>query len=221
MSFMPVFAKRLKSSAFFCALLTSILLVIPIIFSRPVRYAYSSLIDRQLAKVVSPQFVFAGDSLTADGNWGWLLTQNPFSAANLAKPGASINEVAVQVMKASAFRPQVLGISAGTNDVVTYKRKIKQIVCSYELLLDTIQAGQRTIVTLIPYTSFPEHSESILAANVEIRALTERGKFDVIDLNPLISTNGILDKEFTTDGVHFNQRGYEVWSIEIRKSLKQ
>jgi len=54
---------------------------VPVIFSQPVREAYLQIVNRQIAKIAPPEFVFIGDSLTANGNWRWLLSRNQFSAA--------------------------------------------------------------------------------------------------------------------------------------------
>ena len=76
-AFSNKFARRSQIIAIFCFLLAFIIISMPIIFSQPVRYAYVRMIERQIAKVTPPRFVFVGDSLTAQGNWGWLLARNP------------------------------------------------------------------------------------------------------------------------------------------------
>jgi lysophospholipase L1-like esterase len=214
------FSRRLWIITILLLFLALTLVSVPIIFNQPVRRAYLQLIDRQIAKVVSPRFVFAGDSLTADGNWGWILARNPLSAANLAESGASISEVTVQVARARAYHAEFLLVMAGTNDIVTYRHTLEQIVCNYRFLLDKAPPEQRLIVTLIPYTSFPEYTDDIRAANMEIRRLLEQKGADVIDINARLSTNGILDREVTTDGIHFNQRAYQIWSNEILKRIE-
>jgi len=179
------------------------------------------MLDKQIAKIVPPRFVFAGDSLTAQGNWGWMLARNPFAAANLAENGASINDVAVQLGGARAYHAKFLFLMAGTNDLLTYHQTLEQIVCDYGSLLGKVPAEQRLIGALIPYTSFREHSDSIRAANIEIKRLLKQKGADIIDINSLLSTDGILDRESTTDGVHFNQRAYQIWSNEILKRIEQ
>ena len=68
--------------------------LLPIIWSQPLRNTYLLTLHRYIAKLTPPRFVFAGDSLTANANWGWAMTRNPFSAANLAEEGARVAEVA-------------------------------------------------------------------------------------------------------------------------------
>lgn len=201
-------------------ILPSILISIPIVSSQPTRNAYLSFVRRQIAKIVRPRLVFAGDSLTANASWGWVFTGNPLYVVNLAEPGASIEEVGHQVTSARVYRAQILLVLAGTIDIVQNHRTVDQIVCSFTSLLDKVPASQRLIVTLIPYTSFPYDTEQIRAANVEIRKLSERRGADLIDINPEIATDGVLRTEFTRDGIHLTERGYQVWTGEISKHLK-
>ena len=219
--FLSKFVRRSQIIAIFCFLLAFVIVSIPIIFSQPVRHSYLLMIERQIAKVTPPRFVFVGDSLTAQGNWGWMLARNPLSAANLAEPGASINEVAVQVTRAGNYHAEVLLVMAGTNDIVTYHHTLEQIVCNYQFLLEKVPTQLQLIVTLIPYTSFPEYTNNIRASNLEIMRLSERKGADIIDINSQLSNNGILDKDLTVDGVHFNRRAYQIWSNEILKRIKQ
>jgi lysophospholipase L1-like esterase len=166
------------------------------------------------------EFPFAGDSLTASGNWGWTLAGNPLSAATLAEFGASINDVAVQVSSARAYHAAFLLVMAGTNDLLTYHHSLEQIVCDYRSLLDKAPTGPRLIVTLIPYTSLREHTDKIRAVNSEIRILSEHKGADIIDLNSQLSNDGILAKDLTTNGLHLNQRAYQIWGDQILKTYK-
>ena len=214
------FPQRSHIITIFCCLLAFTIAFTPIIFSQPVRHAYLRMIERQIAKVTPPRFVFVGDSLTAQGNWGWMLARNPLSVANLAEPGASINEVAVQVTRSRAYHAEFLLVMAGTNDIVTYHHTLGQIISNYQFLLEEVPAELQLIVTLIPYTSFVEYRDNIRIANSEIRRLSERKGADIIDINHRLSNNGILEKDLTIDGVHFTQRAYQIWSDEILKRIK-
>jgi lysophospholipase L1-like esterase len=205
-----------------CVVLASVPFVVPIIFSQAVRQAYLQMIDRQIAKIAPPEFVFIGDSLTANSNWRWMLSNNPFTAINLAEPGATINEVSGQALKARVYHARFLIVLVGTNDLLTYHRNFHQIVCNYASLLDNIPKDQKAIITLIPYTSFSKDTGPISALNTEIVKLSEQSSsILLLDLNPYISTNGVLLNSFTTDGIHFNNRAYQIWRDEILKLIKK
>jgi lysophospholipase L1-like esterase len=203
-----------------CVALAFIAISMPIVFSQPVRRAYVQMLDRQIAKRVPPDFVFVGDSLMANANWGWMLSKNPLSAVNLAEPGATIAEVSVQVTKAGVYHAPFLVLLVGTNDLRTYNRPFNQIVCSYTSLLENVPTKQQLIVTLIPYTSFSQDTEKISALNAEIAKLSVRHNAIIIDLNPYIASKGILLPGFTTDGLHLNRHAYQIWAEQLLFSVK-
>jgi lysophospholipase L1-like esterase len=203
-----------------CVVLALIPIFVPVIFSQPVREAYLQMVNRQIAKIAPREFIFIGGSFTANGNWRWLLSRNPFSAINLAESGATINEVSVQLVKARAYHAEFLVVLVGSNDLLVLHRNFHQIVCNYASLLDNIPMGQKPLITLIPYTSFPNDSGLISELNTEIVKLSNRSDWIVVDLNPYISKDAILLPSFTTDGVHFNERAYQIWRDEILKRTK-
>jgi lysophospholipase L1-like esterase len=191
--------------------------VVPIFWSEPLRSSYLLTLHRYLARLTPPRFVFAGDSLTANANWGWAMTRNPLSAANLAEAGASFAEVAGQVSKAKAYHANILFVTAGTNDIVIENRTVEQLACDLELLIRRVPSEMRLIMTLIPYTSFKEHTVKIREANLMIQQFSEDKRFDIVDINPELSVDGVLKSEYTLDGIHLNGRAYEIWTDELMR----
>jgi lysophospholipase L1-like esterase len=204
------------------AALLSLLLIaacalVPIIWSQPLRNTYLLTLHRYVAKLTPPRFVFAGDSLTANANWGWAMTRNPFSAANLAEEGARVAEVAGQVSKAKAYHANILFVTAGTNDIVIDNRAVEQLACDFELLLRRVPSEMRLIMTFIPYTSFREHTVKIQEVNLMLERFSKNGHFNIVDINPELSANGVLKSKYTFDGIHFNDRAYEIWTDKLMR----
>jgi len=142
--------------------------LVPIIWSQPLRNSYLLTLHRYIAKLTPPRFVFAGDSLTANANWGWAMTRNPFSAANLAEEGARVAEVASQVSKAKAYHAKILFVTAGTSDIVVDNRAVEQLASAFELLLRRVPSEMHLVMIFIPYTSFREHTVKIQEANLSV-----------------------------------------------------
>jgi lysophospholipase L1-like esterase len=192
---------------------------VPVIWSQPLRDAYLLTLQRYFAPVIRPPFVFTGDSMTANTNWGWALARNPLAAVNLAAGGATIHQIAWQVSKAGNYHGKYLFVTAGTNDILT-DRSLSQIRSDFASLLEQVPKGMKVIVTLIPYTSSPEHRDAIRTANLDIlKLVSNHDGVVVIDINPLISVDGILEARYTVDGVHFNRDAYNIWTEQLRKVL--
>jgi lysophospholipase L1-like esterase len=201
------------------ALLFSSAISIPVMCSEALRNAYVSTMYRQVAKVARPRFVFVGDSLTANCNWGWALARNPFSAVNLAEDGALIDQVALQITRGSGYAAEFLFVTAGTNDIVLFDRSVEQITERFEHLIEIAPDNLKLVVTLIPYVAAVSPTAKIRGANVEIRRLSAKKAAAVVDLNPLVAPDGALSSKFTTDGLHLNNLGYGIWANELRKIL--
>jgi lysophospholipase L1-like esterase len=146
------------------------------------------------------------------------MTRNPFSAANLAEEGARVVEVAGQVSKANAYHANILFVTAGTNDIILDNRAVEQLACDFELLLRRVPGEMHIIMTSIPYTSFREHTGKIQEANFMLERFSKNWHFDIVDINPELSDNGVLKSEFTFDGIHFNRRGYEIWTGKLMQA---
>jgi lysophospholipase L1-like esterase len=146
------------------------------------------------------------------------MTRNPFSAANLAEEGARVAEVAGQVSKAKPYHANTLFVTAGTNDIVLDNRAVEQLACDFELLLRRVPSEMHIIMTLIPYTSFREHTGNTQEENLILERLAKNGHFDIVDINPELSADGVLKSEYTFDGIHFNGRAYEIWTGKLMRA---
>ncbi len=55
--------------------------------------------------------------------------------------------------------------------------------------------------------------------NAFLQELAKSKKIAYIDINPQLSENKRLKKQFTTDGVHLTEVAYNIWAEEIKKVL--
>jgi len=102
-----------------------------------------------VAKVVPPRLVFLGDSNTAGGgNWGWRVLGNPISAINLGVNNYTIRQVAFMVPRAAEYRPSVVAVMAGTNDILANHASVEQIRRDFDFLMDALaRVHEESIVT--------------------------------------------------------------------------
>jgi lysophospholipase L1-like esterase len=71
------------------------------------------------------------------------------------------------------------------------------------------------VQTVLP-TEKEDLIESINTVN-EIIKSSENKDFKVIDLHSIfVYEDGLINKEYTTDGVHLNEKGYEKWAEFIK-----
>jgi lysophospholipase L1-like esterase len=196
-------------------------MLIPFVANEQLRFQYMQTVSHYVAKVVPPRLVFLGDSNTVGGGiWGWRVLGNPISAINLGVNSYTIRQVAFMVPRAVEYRPSVVVIMAGTNDILVNRASVEQIRMDFDFLMDSLaRAHKRSIVTLIPFCSETRFTPEIEAANTVIREIATQHGAAIIDLNPFIAANGRLDPEMTIDGVHLSPKALAIWADQIGRTL--
>lgn len=101
----------------------------------------------------------------------------------------------------------------GTNDL-KYRYSIKHIVNNIEIIIDKIRKEStkiRIIILFIPnvYRRWDRRNDHINSLNAEINNKL-CNKVELISLNELNNDYGELSNEYTTDGLHFNERAYSL-----------
>jgi lysophospholipase L1-like esterase len=64
------------------------------------------------------------------------------------------------------------------------------------------------------------HNANVLDVNQRLQKLAKEFEYDYIDLHSQMSDDkGELKAEFTGDGLHLNDAGYQVWKAQIDRTL--
>jgi lysophospholipase L1-like esterase len=50
-----------------------------------------------------------------------------------------------------------------------------------------------------------------------LERLSKSGHFDIVDISPKLSADGVSKSEYTFDGIHFNSRAYEIWTEKLMR----
>lgn len=206
---MKIYQRRLIGLAITYVAITFPLAVMFVV-NEPFRVLAVRTANHYAVRIFGCDTVFIGDSLTYDGQFNGLRS---WKSVNLAVPGATTHQIRTQARFALHYRPSVVCVMAGTNDVLEANYDEEYTVGEYRKLLESI-GGQKCIVVLVPFTSDPELSTRISSLNERLKEIAP----NFVDLNPTISRDGKLLSEFTTDGIHFSPAGYRVWALEMRKS---
>lgn len=175
--------------------------------------------------IVKNDIVFLGNSITAHNDWAKLLN-NP-KARNRGISGDITFGVLDRLDEVIAGKPKKIFVLIGINDI---SRNIPDslIMRNHKLIISRIRAGSpKTKIyfqTLLPvnasFKKFMNHygkDEHILAINDAIRKLASK-YVTVIDLYPnFLDSENKLKAEYTTDGLHPNDAGNQVWISVLQK----
>ncbi|HVS94883.1 MAG TPA: GDSL-type esterase/lipase family protein [Puia sp.] len=195
---------------------------------RPPSYGQRLALFRSYPNSVT-DVIFLGNSITYGTDWNELL-QLP-EARNRGISGDITFGVLQRLDEVTEGQPAKLFVLIGINDI---GRNIPDslILRNYETIIRRVRgASPRTKIyfqTLMPvnntFTQHKEHynkDEHIRAVNEGLKALGRRYPITVIDLHPhFLDKEGRLDASLTMDGLHLNEKGYQVWKKVLQPYLK-
>ncbi|HEY8138538.1 MAG TPA: GDSL-type esterase/lipase family protein [Methylocystis sp.] len=167
---------------------------------------------------IAPRIIVVGDSLAACCPFG-KLSRRPLGVLTLAKGGATLREIGLQILRARGIAARYIIIDGGLNDILFHDAPPEQIEHDFRALLRRLDDGASAIFTLMPHVADPAYSERIEAANRRMAALCAERGVAVVDPNPEVSTGGVRRPEMTNDGLHFSARANEVWIAAIRRMM--
>ena len=180
------------------------------------------------------KIVFAGDSITASGNWEKVI--DFADVENFAVPGGSTDGLLAVIPEIVASSPDVISVLIGTNDfgnpeinregadvgarVIAIVNEFKAQASSAQIILHSIlpRGVEATGVDLRP---------RVIAANDFIKANLPAG-IEFIDLWPIfVAPDGIslADQFVMTDEpilrLHVNENGYREWITVLLPKLQR
>jgi hypothetical protein len=185
------------------------------------RHVFYNLVAHCRVKLIPPRTVHVGDSITsAGGHWSFLLGTTPFDSINLAGDGYMVSQVRSQVRKALGYRPAVILVKAGVNDVMSLVYDEKAVLSDFLAITKEIAASSsQCLVTLPTKLRDPDKSQSIAALNARLMAVLPAAGCQVVDLNPDLAPDGELLERFTSDGVHLSPKAYRLWADRLKPLL--
>ncbi|MBE9666167.1 sialate O-acetylesterase [Mucilaginibacter boryungensis] len=178
-----------------------------------------SLASFKAHPITSNDLVFLGNSITAHCNWAKLFNDNRLRNRGIS--GDLTFGVLERLDDVISGHPKKVFILIGINDM---SRNVADsiIIRNHKKIIKRIREGSPSTIiyfcTLLPvnasFAKFPNHygkDEHLLAINDAIRKYKAKN-VKIIDLYPnFLDAENRLKAEYTTDGLHPNAAGYQVW----------
>ncbi|MBQ8442945.1 MAG: serine hydrolase, partial [Bacteroides sp.] len=180
--------------------------------------------------ITSKDILMLGDSLTeGGGDWGKRLGQE--NVVNRGIVGDEVMGVYDRLHQILPGKPAKLFLLIGTNDV-SHDLSTDSIVYLIDKTLTRIQKESPDtklyLQSLLPINeSFGRYKRmigktyQIPEINARLEALAKEKKITFIDLFPLFTEKGtnVLRKDLTSDGLHLNEEGYNIWVKALKKKM--
>ena len=178
---------------------------------------------REIFKIyeATSDVVMIGDSITDTVDWAELFPG--ISIANRGLNGDTTEEVLKRldsVYSTGAKRAFLLiGINDFSNGV-----SVDTAYSNYEMIIeDLLSHGIQPIIqsTLLAGENREHFNAQVNELNSRLRKLAAIQGIFFIDLNAGLAKRGILEARFTSDDIHLNAAGYEIWKRTIEPVLRQ
>lgn len=180
------------------------------------------------------KIVFLGNSIT-EGGGDWNKKFNVHNIVNRGISGDITEGILVRLDEIIFYKPIAVFLLIGINDIfdtdISNQEKITPLYVANNIIKIANQINVHSpsteifMQTILPINHeiyieengfFPEHnvplSEQIIQINSMIINQADVKQYKVIDLHSVfINQDGLMNREYTTDGVHLNINGYGVW----------
>jgi lysophospholipase L1-like esterase len=187
------------------------------------RANYNKVIEQFKKKPLEKNdIVFLGNSITAGGN-NWSKRLDYPKIKNRGIGGDVTDGVFARLEEIIHYKVKAIFLLIGINDIwnngspdIPSPEYIGTNIIKITHYLKMRSPKSRIYVQTVLPTEKEDLIESINTVN-EIIKSSENKDFKVIDLHSIfVYEDGLINKEYTTDGVHLNEKGYEKWAEFIK-----
>jgi lysophospholipase L1-like esterase len=165
--------------------------------------------------------VFIGNSITEQGE-NWASKVDNTKAKNRGIAGDTSDGIIARLNEITFYKPEKLFLLIGINDLFHNPNAVEKIYQNILKIVDEINSKSPNTQVFVQ-TVLPTTTENLISKIKELNTLLENsavGKpFTLINLHQRFELlDGKMNMDFSTDGVHLNEKGYEIWS-EIIKNI--
>lgn len=166
------------------------------------------------------EIVFLGNSLTEAGEWQELVPNQ--NVVNRGISGDVSFGIIARLDEVLSSKPKKIFLLMGTNDL---KRGFPTalMIRNYELIINRVKK-ESPKTTLIIESIFPVNESMmpgeykritnirVKEVNNQVKLLAEKHQLSYVDLHPLLEdSEGRMNKNYTTDGIHIKTTTYILW----------
>lgn len=176
------------------------------------------------------EIIMLGNSITESGNWKALFPE--INIVNRGISGDVTDGILNRMEELTSSKPEKLFLMIGTNDLARGK-SVEFITHNIETIIQEIKGQSpktkiylQGILPINPkvgqkFSGHKQNGGKIVATNEILQKMAAECGLVFVDLHKAFSDeNGHLTTEFTHDGLHLTEAGYQHWKRTIRKFLQ-
>ena len=168
----------------------------------------------ELSKLKQADIVMLGNSITYGGNWNDLLGRT--NVANRGIGGDNTLGTLHRMKYVYNLKPKVCCIMTGINDIYA-DAPMETIFNNYKAIIDTLRLHkitpiiQSTLHVNPKWKRADEKNKEVTTLDSLLFDYAVKEKIMYVNVDSILSTNGVLNDEYTTDGVHLTPSAYVKW----------
>lgn len=170
---------------------------------------FHSMYQTNYAKIV-----MLGNSITDGVNWSELLNRSYVIERGI--PSDIVRGFYARLDNILALEPEYYFIMGGINDIYSGV-PMDEMLIYYRKIIDTLLENdivpviQSTLYVNPKWHSAKKNNKIVTQLNDQLRELAEDEGIEFLDINTILSEDNVLKTEVTSDGVHLNATGYQLW----------
>lgn len=164
-------------------------------------------------------FMMLGDSITDEAQWSELLNMLVY---NRGISGDTTSGVLDRLEASTAKGVKKVFIMIGVNDIMRGKNE-DEVFSNYKKIVKFFL--DKNIEVIIQSTLYigesrkQDFNEKIENLNLKLSNFSKEKNLVFIDLNKYLSTDKVLNKEYSFDDLHLNAKAYTIWVNILKKYL--
>jgi lysophospholipase L1-like esterase len=164
------------------------------------------------------QIIFLGDSHIEQCEWNEVFPDH--RTGNRGIGGETTGALILRIKTAVQPGTSVVVLQIGVNDILS-GLPADEVAENYLQIIQTLKKMECRIIATLPFFTryYPDKNKILHSLNVDLTKILFREKVEIIELNKVFAPDGELLMQFSSDGVHLNSDGYQIWINEINKKL--
>ncbi|GLR73887.1 SGNH/GDSL hydrolase family protein [Aliivibrio sifiae] len=182
---------------------------------------YIHLVDSHQTFVPEVDVVLFGDSITEWGPWQDVFTD--ILHVNRGIAGDTTFGMLRRIDTTMAVKPKLISIMAGVNDLAQ-GFSVDSVFENYTKMLSYWQESRCFILvqsTLYCGNKLVHLNPKVTELNQRLEVYCQQHQLTYLDVNAILSPNGVLSNQYTCDDLHLNALAYSKWIIVLKPQIEK
>ena len=210
-------ATKFKNSLLSISLILNVIFIV-LVFIYVIKHK-ESLTQKFVWRFNTETLIMLGDSHTANGNWNELLDR--CDVLNMGYSGFTSGQILYMMKQYVVDRnASYCFIQCGGNDLNKAEFNPDIMMNNISLMVQYLKANNITpVLQSLFHRPNQTYNLTIDSLNMGLQELALANNIDFIDLNPYLDEHNNIGEHLVSDGVHLNQKGYEIWGRLVQEYL--